>query len=239
MSYTPLLRRIREDKTNYRKRKALLIGKHNFAAVRVSNQNVQVQVLRPAKKGDEVLVSTHSKELLKYGWNGSRKSIPACYLTGLLAGTKALAKNVKQCVLYSGNRIYSPRIAACVKGLLDAGMDIPVEKETLPSDDMLNGKHIADYAKDLKQNDNQLYASRFSALVKKGFVPENYADNVAKAKSSILNKQVTKAETVVKTEAPRKEEKKTKEPKAKEPKTRKSAEKKAPKKKESKKGGKN
>ena len=126
-----------------------------------------------------------------------------------------------------------------MKGLLDAGMDIPVEKETLPSDDMLNGKHIADYAKDLKQNDNQLYTSRFSALVKKGFVPENYADNVAKSKSSILNKQVTKAETVVKTEAPRKEEKKTKEPKAKEPKTRKSAEKRAPKKKESKKGGKN
>jgi large subunit ribosomal protein L18 len=234
LSYIPLLRRIREDKTNYRKRKALLIGKHNFAAVRVSNQNVQVQVLRPAKKGDETIVSAHSKELLKYGWNGSRKSIPACYLTGLLAGTKAFAKNIKGCVLYSGNKIYSPRIAACVKGLLDAGMDVPVEKETLPSDEMLNGKHIADYAKDLKENDNHSYRARFSALIKEGFAPENYADNVAKAKSSILNKQIRKVETVVKTEAPRKEEKKTKEPK-----TRKSAEKKAPKKKESKKGGKN
>ena len=96
MSYTPLLRRIREDKTNYRKRKAILIGRYNFTVVRVSNQNVQIQVLTPSKKGDEVLVSVHSRELIKHGWKGSRKSIPACYLTGLLAGTTAIANNVNR-----------------------------------------------------------------------------------------------------------------------------------------------
>lgn len=195
---------MREDKTNYRKRKAILIGRHNFATVRVSNQNVQIQVLKPSKKGDEVLVSAHSRELIKHGWKGSRKNIPACYLTGLLAGTKALAKNVKQCILYTGNRIYSPRIAASVKGLLDAGVNIPIEQETIPPEDRLNGKHIADYAKDLKESDSQLYKTRFSALVKEGFSPENYSEFVEKTKSSIVGRQ---PKEVKKETEPRKEPK--------------------------------
>lgn len=213
MSYTPLLRRIRENKTNYRKRKAVLIGKHNFAAVRVSNQNAQIQILRATKRGDETLISAHSKELLKHEWKGSRKSIPACYLLGLLAGKKALEKNVKECILYAGDRIFSPRIAASVKGLLDAGMNIPVEEETLPEEDKLSGKRIADYAKELKENDSKLYKSRFSALVKDGFLPENYTEYVAKIKSSILGKEVktevkkVKPEIKVETEAPKKEKK--------------------------------
>lgn len=197
MNYTPLLRRIREDKTNYRKRKAILIGKHDFAAVRVSNQNVHIQVLKPTRKGDNVLVSAHSRELIQHGWNGSRKSIPACYLTGMLAGTKAHAKNVKECILYTGNRIYSPRIAASVKGMLDTGMKIPIEEETIPTEDMLTGKHIADYAKDLKANDNQLYSDRFSALTKGGFIPENYTVNVERTKSSILGKPLAKVEAKI------------------------------------------
>jgi large subunit ribosomal protein L18 len=200
-----LLRRIREDKTNYRKRKAILIGRHNFATVRVSNQNVQVQILKLGKKGDETLVSTHSRELMKYGWKGSRKSIPACYLTGLLAGVKALAKNVKECILYTGNRIYSPKIAASVKGLLDAGMNIPIEEETIPTMDRLNGKHIADYAKDLKEKDNQLYTARFSTLIKEGFSPENYAENVERTKSSILSKPLVKEKEKAETKPKQKE----------------------------------
>ena len=194
MSYTPLLRRIREDKTNYRKRKAILIGRYNFTVVRVSDQNVQIQVLKPSKKGDEVLVSVHSRELIKHGWKGSRKSIPACYLTGLLAGTKAIANNVNKCILYTGNRIYSTKIAASVKGLLDAGVIIPIGEDTIPPENRLNGNHIADYAKYLKENDNQLYITRFSAIIKEGFIPENYNENVERTKSSILGKLLAKEE---------------------------------------------
>lgn len=229
MSYTSILRRIREKKTNYRKRKALLIGKHNFVVPRVSNQNVQIQVSKAEKNGDKIIASAHSKELLKHGWKGSRKSIPACYLTGLLVGKKAVAKNIKECVLYTGRRIYSPRIAACVKGMLDAGLNIPVEEETLPKKDMLSGNHIADYAKDLKQNDNQLYKSRFSAVINEGFVPEDYAELVTKTKSSILGKPAVK-EVEEKVEPPAKEEK------TKEPKSRRRAEKKTIRKKSAKKG---
>ena len=193
MSFTPLLRRIREDKTNYRKRKGILIGKHIFAAVRISNQNVQVQMLKPDKVGDQVLVSVHSKELTKHGWQGSRKNIPACYLTGLIAGRKALAKNVKECVLYTGNRKYAPRIAAAVKGVIDGGVNIPVGAESLPAEDRITGKHIADYANLLK-DDKQVYKARFSGLVKEGLAPENYMQHVDEVKGSILGKPVAKKE---------------------------------------------
>ncbi|MGH9922430.1 MAG: 50S ribosomal protein L18 [Nitrososphaerales archaeon] len=193
MSFTPLLRRIREDKTNYRKRKALLIGKHVFAAVRISNQNVMVQMLKPSKVGDQVLVSVHSKELTKHGWQGSRKNIPACYLTGLLAGKKAVARGVKDCVLYAGNRRYAPKMAASVKGVIDAGVNIPVDKESLPTDDRITGKHIADYANALK-DDKQAYKTRFSGLIKEGLTPEGYPEHFDEVKSSILGKPVAKKE---------------------------------------------
>ncbi len=193
MSFTRLLRRIRQHKTNYRKRKGILIGKHLFAAVRISNKNILVQILKPSKVGDEVLVSAHSRELIKHGWQGSRKNIPACYLTGLLAGAKAVGKGVKQCVLYTGNRMYAPRIAASVKGLIDAGITIPVDEETLPDQDRIAGKHIADYASLLK-NDNQVYNTRFSGLINVGFVPEGYPDHFSEVKMSILGKPVAKKE---------------------------------------------
>lgn len=205
MSYTPLLRRIREDKTNYRKRKAILIGKHNFAAVRISNENLHVQILKHDKKGDEVLASAHSRELVKHGWKGSRKSIPACYLTGLLAGAKAVAKNVKNCILYAGNRAYSPRIAAAVKGLIDAGLSIPVQEDILPSEDRLSGQHIAQYAQSLKEKNSQLYSSRFSGLIKEGFSPEAYPENVEKVKTSVLGRP---SEPKAKVESKEKPEKK-------------------------------
>lgn len=193
MSFTPLLRRIREGKTNYRKRKGILIGKHTFTTVRISNENALVQILKPSKVGDEVLVSAHSRELIKHDWQGSRKNIPACYLTGLLAGTKAVAKGVKQCILYTGNRMYAPRIAASVKGLIDAGVNVPVDEETLPAQDRIAGKHIADYANLLKDN-KQVYDARFSGLITKGFAPESYPDHFNEVKMSILGKPIAKKE---------------------------------------------
>jgi len=192
LSFTSLLRRIREGKTNYRKRKGILIGKNLFATVRISNENVLVQVLKASKKGDQVLVSAHSRELIKHGWEGSRKNMPACYLTGLLAGRRALARDVKECVLYTGNRMFAPRVASCVKGIIDAGLSIPVDKETLPVEDRLTGKHIADYANGLKAKDEQVYSARFSALVKSGFNPESYPEHFEDTKSSILGKPVAK-----------------------------------------------
>ena len=142
MAYSKILRRLREEKTNYRKRSTMLMGKRDFITVNISNENTQVQILTPGMTGDKVVSSAHSRYLLEKGWKGSRKSVPAAYLTGYLAGKKALVKGAKDAILYTGTKRYTQRMAAALKGLIDAGLDIPANEETFPAEDRLNGEHL-------------------------------------------------------------------------------------------------
>ena len=142
MTYSEILRRSREGKTNYKRRRNLLMGRRDFVTVHISNENTLVQIHKPELSGDKILSSAHSRYLLGKGWKGSRKSIPAAYLTGYLAGKKALGKGVKSAVLYTGTSRYTQRIAAALKGILDAGIDAPTDEETFPSEDRINGKHL-------------------------------------------------------------------------------------------------
>ena len=142
MAYSNILRRLREEKTNYKKRGTLLIGKRDFITVNITNENTQVQVLKPGMTGDKVIASAHSNYLLKKGWKGSRKSIPAAYLTGYLAGKKAIGNGAKDAVLYTGTRKYTQRMAAALKGVVDAGVKVPADSETFPSDNRIKGEHL-------------------------------------------------------------------------------------------------
>jgi large subunit ribosomal protein L18 len=143
MAYSRILRRLREEKTNYGKRSTMLMGKRNFATVLISNENTQVQVLRPEMAGDQVVASAHSRILLKNGWKGSRKNIPAAYLTGYMAGKRALLDGTRDAILYTGTRRYTQRTAAAVKGMVDAGLEVPADPETFPPDERINGEHLA------------------------------------------------------------------------------------------------
>ena len=67
MAYSKILQRIRSEKTNYRKRKIMLMGKRDFITVNVTNENTQVQIIKPEIKGDKVLASAHSRFLIKDG----------------------------------------------------------------------------------------------------------------------------------------------------------------------------
>jgi len=142
MAYSQILRRSRDEKTNYKKRRNLLMGRRDFITVQISNENTLVQIHKPELAGDKVLSSAHSRSLLNKGWKGSRKNIPAAYLTGYLAGKKALAQGIKNAVLYSGTRKYTQRMAAALKGIIDAGLEVPADAETFPSDERINGKHL-------------------------------------------------------------------------------------------------
>jgi large subunit ribosomal protein L18 len=175
-SYVPVLRRRREGKTNYKKRKLLLLSKKPFAAIRITNKNTYVQISEARPEGDRVIVHASSIELRKLGWKGSGKNTPSAYLVGYLAGLKALKKGIKEAVTYLGLRRYvkGSRIAAAIKGLNDAGLKVPCDKETYPSNDRVRGKHIASYAKDLKKNDPNIYSARFSNIIKNGLKPEDY-----------------------------------------------------------------
>ena len=142
MAYSKILRRLREEKTNYRKRGTMLMGKRDFITVNISNENTQVQVLKPGMTGDKVIASAHSRYLLEKGWKGSRKSIPAAYLTGYLAGKKALSQGAKYAILYTGTRRYTQRVAAALKGLVDSGLQVPADSETFPPNERINGDHL-------------------------------------------------------------------------------------------------
>jgi len=142
MAYSQILTRIRSEKTNYRKRKTMLMGKRNFISVNITNENSLVQIVKPIISGDKVLASAHSRFLIKDGWKGSRKNIPAAYLTGYLAGKKALSNGVSNAILYSGTRKYTQRMAAALKGVIDAGVEVPADSETFPSEDRINGDHL-------------------------------------------------------------------------------------------------
>ena len=142
MAYSKILRRLREEKTNYKKRGTMLMGKRDFITVNITNENTQVQILKPGMTGDRIISSAHSRYLLDKGWKGSRKSVPAAYLTGYLAGKKALGQGAKDAILYTGTRKYTQRMAAALKGVIDAGVEVPANEETFPSDDRINGDHL-------------------------------------------------------------------------------------------------
>ncbi len=120
----------------------MLMGKKDFITVKISNENMLVQIHAPELAGDKVIASAHSRFLLKNGWKGSRKSVSASYLTGYFAGKKAMGKGVKDAILYSGTDSYTQRMAAALKGVIDAGMQIPANSETFPSDERINGQHL-------------------------------------------------------------------------------------------------
>ncbi len=142
MAYSKILRRLREEKTNYRKRGTMLMGKRDFITVNISNQNTLVQILTPGMTGDKVISSAHSRYLIEKGWKGSRKSVPAAYLTGYLAGKKAISKGAKDAILYTGTKRYTQRMAAALKGIIDAGLKVPASEDTFPSEDRINGEHL-------------------------------------------------------------------------------------------------
>ena len=119
-----------------------MMSKRDFISINVTNENTQVQILKPEIPGDKVIASAHSRFLLKDGWKGSRKNIPAAYLTGYFAGKKALSKGVDTAIVYSGTRKYTQRMAAVVKGVVDAGMEVPSDEETFPPEERISGEHL-------------------------------------------------------------------------------------------------
>ena len=142
--YTVKYRRKREGKTHYKKRLEYLKSGKDRLVIRRSNTQVVLQVVRYQESGDKVLTTFQSKNLEKSGWKFSKKSLPASYLAGLQLGKLAIAKGVKSVIVdlglqtpKSGSRLY-----AALKGVVDAGLDVPTSDNIFPSEERLSGKHI-------------------------------------------------------------------------------------------------
>jgi large subunit ribosomal protein L18 len=186
--YIAVFRRRRQGKTDYRKRRALVISRLPYLTVRITSRNVYAQLSKAEVVGDKTLASANSIQLSKFGWKGGTKNIPACYLTGLLLGKRSSVSGPQEAVLYTGLRSYrsGSRLAAVVKGALDSGLKVRVSEETLPQQERLQGMHVSSYAKALKEQDPEGYQRRFSALIRKGLPPEEVTENFTSTKEAII-----------------------------------------------------
>ena len=145
--YKVPFRRRREGRTDYRQRLRLLFSKKPRAVVRKTNNNTKIQLVALKPEGDEILVVAESTALNKFGYSAHTGNIPAAYLTGMLFGYKALAAGYEDAVLdmglhrsTKGNRIY-----AALKGMVDAGLDVPHNSSIFPSDETISGAVIDEY----------------------------------------------------------------------------------------------
>ncbi len=147
----PLKRRLHE-KTNYKKRFALLKANVPRAVIRKSNSSTLVQLIRFDPKGDITVASFNSSDLKKLGWTAHSGNTSAAYLAGFGAGLKAKKAGVTKAVLDLGllTPVHKSRIFAALKGLVDAGIEVPHEKEVFPAEARIKGAN-------LKQNATTLF----------------------------------------------------------------------------------
>lgn len=82
--------------------------------------------------------------------------------------------------------------------LSEAGMEMPFSENILPSEDRIQGNHIADYAKKLKANED-VYKSRFSSNLGSGLEPEKYPSHFSEIKDKIVNDKAKKEKESEKT----------------------------------------
>jgi large subunit ribosomal protein L18 len=185
-AYRVPYRRRRQKKTDYAARRVLATSEHPRFVVRISNKTIQVQITKSEIEGDYVLAKASSHELKsKYGWIASGKNIPAAYLIGYLAGKKAKEAGLDYANLdvglkrvTSGNKIF-----AVVQGANDAGFEVPVDSDIVPSPEAMNGQVIAEYAKNI--DDPFEYERRFSVYLRRGLRPEALPSHFEEVKKHI------------------------------------------------------
>ncbi len=163
-TYRVKFRRRREGRTDYYRRRRLLLSRQPRLVIRKTNTRTIVQVIEATVNGDRTLASAISSELPWHGWNAGTANLPAAYLTGLLAGRRAKSKGITNAVLDIGLNppIKGCKIYAALKGVLDAGIEVPHSEDVLPDKERITGKHIADaYEHVTTVNENTHMFSKF------------------------------------------------------------------------------
>ncbi|MFP3984831.1 MAG: 50S ribosomal protein L18 [Candidatus Bathyarchaeia archaeon] len=206
-AYRIPFRRRREGKTDYKARRALIISKLPRVVTRGSLKHINVQIIEATQTDDKIIASASSQELKRYGWRGPCGNLPSAYLTGLLCGLSAVPKNVKKAVADIG--LHQPtmgaRVFASLKGVIDAGVEVPCDEKKLPDEKRLKGQHIADYAKTMLSSNPELYEKTFSKYVERRNRPEKLVEHFEAVKEKI-----TAPHKEVKSEKKRKKKRKKK-----------------------------
>ena len=160
--YKVPMRRRREARTDYHQRLRLLKSGRARLVARTSNKHVRAQLVTTGDQGDRTLASAHSSDLAEFGWEAPTANLPAAYLTGFLAGKRALAEGIEDAVLDIGLNTATPgsKVFAVQEGAIDAGLQVPHNDDVFAEWERTRGGHIADYAERL---DDPLYSGEFDA----------------------------------------------------------------------------
>ena len=185
--YSVTLKRRRQNKTDYRKRKTMIVSKKSRFTVRGSLKNMTAQVIDAFLIGDRTLATAHSRELAAYGWKAPCGNIPAAYLTGLLLGFKAQTLNIQNAIPDIGLRRASrgSRVFAVIKGARDSGLTIPCG-DVMPDESRIQGEHISSHAKQLAEAEPERYQRHFSKYLSKNLNPEQLPKHLNEVKSNIV-----------------------------------------------------
>ena len=183
-TYKLLFKRRRSGKTNYAKRLALLKSHQPRLVVRKSNNLMKLQIVQYSEKGNSTVVSSSSQELGGFNWKSNLGNVPSAYLAGFLLGKRAVAAGIKTAVLDIGlhTPMHKGRIFSAVKGVLDAGLTVPVGEDALPDEKRVSGKHIEAFAQKL---DGEKAKKQFSKEMQNGFDPKKISESFTQVKSAI------------------------------------------------------
>ncbi len=197
-SYKVPFKRRRQGKTNYYKRYRMVkSGQRIRAVVRKTNSYIIVQIVEFAPRGDITRVAVHSRALSKFGWRGDYDNTPAAYLTGLVAGLTSVKIGITKAVPDIG--LHRPVNECCVfaaiKGLRDAGVEVPASEEVLPPESRIRGEHIASYASMLAAESEEKLRRLFSRYFERGLDPRKLPEHFDEVKEKIVKTFTSSAST--------------------------------------------
>jgi large subunit ribosomal protein L18 len=129
--------------------------------------------------------------LKEFGWKGSCGNLPAAYLTGLLAGRRAMAGGVSEAILDIGVHARGPgsRIFAAAKGAVKAGLVIPHDEKAMPKEERLRGQHVVEYSKYLS-SEPENYKKFFSRYLRHKLKPEDLSGHFDETEARIMAPKV-------------------------------------------------
>lgn len=197
--------------------------KYRFV-VRITNTDVICQIVYSKIQGDIILAAAYAHELPAYGVKVGLTNYAAVYCTGLLCARRALTKLGLDKVDFdeeNGPRAFKAfldvglartttgaKIFAALKGAVDGGLNIPHSEKRFPgfdaASDSLDGEvlrkyifagHVADYMRQLQEDEPEAYARQFSRFIKAGVTADDLEEMYAKAHEAIrANPTIQKAE---------------------------------------------
>jgi large subunit ribosomal protein L5e len=175
-------------------------------------------------QGDFILASAYAHELPNYGVKVGLTNFAAAYCTGLLCARRVLhslglektefneddGPHAFKAFLDVGLRrtTTGAKVFAAMKGAVDGGLNIPhsdkrfpgynKEKDTLDGEVLrkhIFGQHVADYMRELKEEDNERYNRQFSRFIKAGITADNIESMYTKAHEAIRKNPVAQKKT--------------------------------------------